>query len=368
MYFLLFESFGTANRMKVLIISDLHLTDSPDEDYRWGVFDWAKAKLVEEHCDQLFILGDIFDKKDRHPATIVNRLAKILMDIAIEIPITILQGNHDYLKPEHPFLSFLDHLPNISWLDEPTPIVFPSLKTLWLPHSRNPVEEWTPVFEQLLPVDMVFMHQSVIGCKVSNFYELNNGLDLKWLEDQVKCPIVSGDIHVPQTIRSLTYVGTQHPVSFGDDYDCRALILTTTTNKNVKVKTWELESLSVPGIKRHSIAVSSLDELKELYEKEQLRPHDHLKVKILLTSDQLSKWTSLKELITNWCDYAKIKLFDIKLEKILLGETPNKSPESKTFIPVHPTETFKRFLLQESVDETLAKLGQEILNEVLNEQ
>jgi DNA repair exonuclease SbcCD nuclease subunit len=354
--------------MKVLIISDLHFTDSPDEDYRWGVFDWTKTKIKENKCSHLFILGDIFDKKDRHPATIVNRLAGILMEIATTVPITILQGNHDYLKPEHPFLSFLDHLPNIRWLDTPTVIDFPSLKTLWLPHSRNPVEEWTPIFERELPVNMVFMHQSVIGCKVSNYYELNNGLDLKWLEDQVQCTIISGDIHVPQTIRSLTYVGTQHPVSFGDDYDCRALLLTTTTNKNVKVKTWELESLSVPGIKRHSIAISSLDDLKELHAMGKLRPSDHVKIKILLTSDQLSKWTTLKEIITNWCNYTKLKLFDIKLEKIMLGETPSKSTESKTFVPVHPTETFKRFLLQESVDETLAALGQEILNEVLNEQ
>lgn len=354
--------------MKALIISDLHLTDSPDEEYRWGVFDWTQQTLVEQQCDHLFILGDVFDKKDRHPATIVNRLARILMEIANNVPITILQGNHDYLKPEHPFLSFLDHLPNIRWLDQPTELDFGGLHTLWLPHSRNPVEEWTPILKQDVKWDMVFMHQSVIGCKVSNFYEMNNGLDLKWLEDQVHCPIVSGDIHVPQIIRSLTYVGTQHPVSFGDDYECRALILTTTSNKNVKVKTWELESWPVSGIKRHSLAISSLDELKELKNNGIIKEHDHIKIKIVLTSEQLSKWSTLKEIVTNWCEYHKIKLFDIKLEKVLLGETEQERVSNPSFIPVHPTQTFQRFLAQSALDEVIADLGQEILNEVLNEK
>lgn len=349
--------------MKALIISDLHLTDNPNEDYRWNIFDWTKTTLENEHCTRLFILGDIFDKKDRHPAKIVNRLAKVLMEISSQYPTYILQGNHDYLLREHPFLSFLDHLPNITWISVPSQLTIDNFNMLWLPHSRNPMEEWKDQFDKKF--DYVFMHQSVIGCKVSNYFEMNCGLDLAWLESQVKCPIVSGDIHVPQTIRSLTYVGTQHPVAFGDDYDCRALLLTTTTNKDVKVKTWELESLPVMTIKRHSIVISNLDDLNQMYKDKVLREHDQAKIKIMLMSDQLSQWSTLKELVTTWCETHNITLYDIKLEKVDLGNLDSVKSRQSTFIPVQPTETFQRFLLQEELDKKIIVMGQTILNEVI---
>lgn len=348
--------------MKALIISDLHLTDNPNEAYRWDIFNWTKTTLEEGNCTHLFILGDIFDKKDRHPAKIVNQLASTLMEISIKYPIYILQGNHDYLLREHPFLSFLDHFDNITWISKPTTITIANLNMLWLPHSRNPVEEWETLFTQ--PFDFVFMHQSVIGCKVSNYYEMNCGLDLAWLEAKAKCPIISGDIHVPQTIRSLTYVGTQHPVAFGDDYDCRALLLHTTTNKNVKMKTWELESLPISTIKRHSIIISNLDDLTQMYKNGVLRARDQAKIKIVLASDQISQWSTLKELVTVWCETHNIALYDIKLEKVLLGETDSVKNRQTTFIPVHPSETFKRFLLQEVLDEKIVAMGQTLLNEV----
>ena len=52
--------------MNVLIITDLHLTDVPAENYRWDVFKHAKTELGKNKYDELFILGDLFDKKDKH--------------------------------------------------------------------------------------------------------------------------------------------------------------------------------------------------------------------------------------------------------------------------------------------------------------
>lgn len=344
--------------MKALIISDLHLTDSPSEEYRWNIFQWTQETLVQQQCTHLFILGDIFDKKDRHPARIVTRLVKLLVDIAVDIPIIILQGNHDVLLKEHPFLSFVDHLPNVRWISQPELIEFDHVKTVWLPHTVTPIEEWEVFFKGYTQVDMAFAHIGVIGSKVSNYFELLDGVDLKWLEEKLRCPILSGHIHVPQTIRSLTYIGSPHPVSFGDDDQYRGLLWTPLNS---------IKSLPIPSIKRHSLAISSLDELKELYDNGTIKEHDHIKIKIVLTSEQLSQWSVLKEIVTNWCDYHKIKLFDIKLEKVLLGETEQERATHPSFIPVHPTQTFQRYLAQTALDEAIARLGQEILTEVLNE-
>ena len=135
------------------------------------------------------------------------------------------KGNHDYLDPNSPFLQFVQHIPNIQWINDPTFIsLTPTFETLWLPHSRNPMKDWESILTKK-SVQLIFMHQSVIGARTSSDFEINNALDLAWLEAKVRCPVISGDIHVPQQIRSLTYVGTQHPVAYGDDYEYRALLL-----------------------------------------------------------------------------------------------------------------------------------------------
>ena len=162
--------------MNALIISDLHLTERKQDEYRWRVFEHVKDFAEDKNIDDLFILGDLLDRKDRHPAELVNRLIDDLISCSNYFnSITILKGNHDYLKPDAPFLEFIRHLPNITWIDSP----YRNNNILWLPHSRNPEEEWKVLdFENL---SYIFMHQSVIGSKVSNAFEMNHGLNLNWL-------------------------------------------------------------------------------------------------------------------------------------------------------------------------------------------
>ena len=72
-----------------------------------------------------FILDDIFFFfliKDGHPSSIVNRLTDILLDIAKLAPITIL-GCHDYINQMNLFLGFLNHIPNVYWINQPTIVV-----------------------------------------------------------------------------------------------------------------------------------------------------------------------------------------------------------------------------------------------------
>ena len=126
---------------KAVIISDLHLTNEVSDEYRWDVFNKAEQQIHEKSGDALFILGDVFDKKDRHPSNIINRLTDCLTKIAQQVPITILKGNHDYIEPTEPFLRFLDHIPNITWINEPTLKIYDDLRVGWLPHSRSPTTD-----------------------------------------------------------------------------------------------------------------------------------------------------------------------------------------------------------------------------------
>jgi predicted phosphodiesterase len=338
--------------MNALIISDLHLTESIHEEYRWMVFNSARQYLKEHKIPHLFILGDLLDKKDRHPAELVNRLIKELVRCtdAGGVHLTILKGNHDYLKPEHPYLDFLYHVEHITWVNKPQFIINDLKSTLWLPHSKTPETEWEKI--DFKDADYIFMHQSVIGCKVSNMFEMNHGLNLKWLTSRTNAKIYSGDIHVPQKIGALTYIGTQHPVSFGDDYQPRMLWL------NGK----EEISIDVQSIKRLVLKITTTKDLERLKNNKQLVKGDQVKVKVLLGLKELSNWTETKQLVKEWCEYNEIELFDVTLERLEDLSIENQTKTIHKFDTINPQIAFKNFVQAEKLDPFLIQIGQELLD------
>ncbi len=345
--------------MTTLVISDLHLTEKATEQYRWDIFKTV-AEYVKENDDveRLFILGDLLDKKDRHPAELINQLMDKLIELLKYVkPIYILKGNHDYLKPQSPFLEFLKYFhPDIVWISEPTKIVFGNLKTLWLPHSKNPTEEWA---DCNFDVSTVFMHQSVIGCKVSEYFEMNCGFDLKWLTNQLNLDarIYSGDIHVPQKIDTLTYIGTPHPVSFGDTYEHNMVLLNYNFTTALRIKTNTLQ--------RHSLKIKSSKCLMKLKEDGILKKGDQAKIKIQLSSKELSTWSEVKDLVKHWCEYNEIELFDLSMEKLDSDvELMSNSIESR-FSFVDPKAAFKEYVKLEKVDKNIIAIGEELLTSAL---
>ena len=86
--------------MTYLLTADWHLDDNPANAYRWQVFDHVRAALGERPISLVFVLGDTFDRKDRHSAALINRF---LVEIDT-LPFVFLRGNHDTtLRPPNYF-------------------------------------------------------------------------------------------------------------------------------------------------------------------------------------------------------------------------------------------------------------------------
>ena len=65
--------------MKIGITADLHLTDRPEDEYRWKAFDHVvRESLTSYGAQEIYLLGDILDRKDRFPARLLNRLDNTL--------------------------------------------------------------------------------------------------------------------------------------------------------------------------------------------------------------------------------------------------------------------------------------------------
>ena len=302
--------------MRILVTTDLHLNSKVDDSYRWEFLS-RLPKLIRKHkAEGLYILGDLTHAKDNHPAELVNRIVKALIKLSKIIPITILKGNHDYIDPDTPFMSFLNEVKApIRFIVHPTR----DNDLLFLPHTRNPAEEWKNVV--LGHVRFIFMHQTITGARASNGIALEGELvPDKILRGDRK--ILSGDIHVPQRLGKILYVGTPYHVHFGDNFNPRLIMINT---HNGKIKNIPYKKCP----RKTSVEIQQIEDLENVG----LKPGDFLKVKTRLTRSEFHEWKKLGEAIRQKTKDMGVHLRGlevVELKRVLLrsqGETlPKGAP------------------------------------------
>ena len=262
-------------RLPALLCSDLHLTDQPATEYRWGLFPWLAEQIKTHHVKTLLCLGDLTDAKDYHSAELTNRIVKSVADLPIG-DIKILAGNHDWLKRGHEYFRFLNRLPNAAFITEPMedPDVH-GVATYYLPYSKNPAKDW--VGRDFSHYNYLFLHQTVKGAVASNGQTME-GEPLPALNAG---RVFSGDIHVPQNIGGLTYVGSPYHVHFGDNFKPRCILIDRHGRES---------DLHFETIKRVSVKVEGLRQLRKLA----FRAGDQVKVTLTLTPSEGHDWSRIK--------------------------------------------------------------------------
>jgi 3',5'-cyclic AMP phosphodiesterase CpdA len=200
--------------MKVLITSDLQFSDNPRDAYRFGIRDQITDLIKHHNVDWLYILGDLTEAKDQHPASLVNKITSIIRTWSRHTKVLILQGNHDYLDIAHPFFEFLKNFDGVKWVAAPTTFN----GAIFLPHTRHYARDWN----DLDLYGQVYAHNIFEGTKAGNGHVLD-GIPLT--EFQPNTRIVSGDVHEPQSFGCVTYVGSPYTCDHGDDYDPRVLLI-----------------------------------------------------------------------------------------------------------------------------------------------
>lgn len=261
-------------QLPALLISDLHLTAAPSTEYRWSLFPWLVKQIEEHRVRSLLILGDLTDAKDNHSAELVNRVVKALASLTCQV--TVLAGNHDWLKQGQEFFRFLNYLGHVKFIaditeesDKDGPLV------CFLPYSKNPARDWQG--RDFSHFQYLFLHQTVKGAVASNGQEMD-GEELPALNAQ---RVFSGDIHVPQNIGGLTYVGSPYHVHFGDKFKPRCILIDRRGRES---------DLHFETVARVAVKVSSLRELKRLH----FNQMDQVKLRIALDEADRHGWAVLR--------------------------------------------------------------------------
>lgn len=338
--------------MPILITSDIHLSENPRDAYRHKFMLALPKVAVELKADAVFILGDLTESKDNHNAELVNATVRHFYDLSKVCPVVILQGNHDWLSaPDNPYFGFLRLLPNIIWVGAvaqqaelkflPSGAAKILGKTLFLPHSANPDRDWANIdFKQHA---WAFTHQTFAGAIGDNGHPLG-GASLDRFPRNLK--IISGDVHVPQQVGQVTYVGSPYHVDFGDAFKGRMLLI---ENDGV------VRSIPYVGPQKHLVTLKAVSELK----KHKFLKEDILKIRIEIAPDQYAHWPEISNQLRAW---GATFGYTVHSVQPILTQPANKLTKQKT---TQATKTDKDLLVEyagaKSVDSSTVKTGMNLL-------
>lgn len=335
-----------------ILFTDTHLTDSLIDEYRWNVFDSVEHLAKEHNVKNIFCLGDFSDRKDRHSGVLVNRVVDRFLKLTQSVGgmLFILAGNHDAPITGPYYWTFLNNTPSIKYITEPTFCPIPSGKGIYLfPFTSNPVKDWAGLDYRL--ADAVFMHQTISGALIEGDRILTSSTILPSIPKGI--PIFSGDVHRPQKLGDLTYIGTPHPIKFSETWANR-VILIKDDDFHHPIDIW------LPSTRRSILDIHSTDDLKNL----NLTTGDQVKIRYHLTNEKLSQYPIDEERIKTWGQETGIIICG--LDPILEGSGLQvDSSEDAQLVPelLSNEQVLKLFSEQEKLDPKVIEMGLQCLQE-----
>jgi UDP-2,3-diacylglucosamine pyrophosphatase LpxH len=292
--------------LNALLISDLHLTANPRDEYRWKLFDWLCEVMPKHSVRYLYILGDLTDAKDFHGAKLVNRIVDSLLKVyrATQcLGIYILRGNHDGVDPTCAYFRFLGQFPAIKFIDTPWMETMSGLEVLLLPHTTDP-GRWN--IDDIAAANLIMMHATVTGSVAENGQQLT-GINPGFLRAGHMAKIYSGDVHIPQMVGRIEYVGAPYPIKFGDDFTGRAVLL-----ENFR-KAFDIYP---PTIGRHYMTVTADGVMQFSGDGCGYAKGDQVKARIRLAPHEALEWQGLKDKIIGFCIKENLELCGVELDRI----------------------------------------------------
>jgi len=284
------------------------------------------------------------------------------------------------LAPETiPFFGFLDFIPNVRFITDPELLPVGNLKVLALPHahsgptSRNAEaggdkgSRNTLVGRKVTEMvgeggfDMIWIHNTVRGSVYSNGRVLeNHGVDLcppskpsprrhTGLYEGLGVPIIAGDVHVPQEVGPVTYLGAPHPVRFGDTWLPRFMLFEDEVG---------LKSISIDAIQKHSLTLTGPESCEDALE--EVGGGDQVKIIVRLARDEMGMWQSLRESLFAQAGKVGASIESIAMQCYEETNLPEKEVDLAS-ANLSVKETYDRYCKENLISSRLAEAGSRIL-------
>lgn len=255
--------------------------------------------------------------------------------------IVILMGNHDLLKTGNMYFEFLNALPGVEVITKPTEDAERSHLAMFFPYSKHPAADWKGF--DLSHYEYAFMHQTVKGSIASN----GQAMDGEQLPPLDAGKVWSGDIHVPQCIGAVEYVGSPYHVHFGDSFTPRCVALDRDgRNFDLRFDTTRRVTLDVVG-------EEGTQELARL------KPGDQVKVRVHLNESEKHEWREFRRVYTDACVQFGLELrgLELKVER----KRERISTVARERVLRNPRDAVYRFIEADDLGGSLLDVGLEIM-------
>jgi hypothetical protein len=314
------------------------------DEYRWKLFEHLEQVFANGMLDSLWVLGDLTEFKDYHSSRLVNRIIDSFWRLRTKTKLNeihIVKGNHDGVDPNTPYFLFLNRIPWIRFYHKPTVIDFKGEKIAVLPHSTKPEEDWGEI--ELGNPSFILTHATFSGAEGENGVRLS-GLPPD-LFDGIRAKVFSGDIHVPQKVGRVEYIGSPYPIRFGDSFEGRTITFPLGKRKDIPL----------PNIRKAKARIRSVEDLKAV----SLSKGDMLKVELELRESEIGRWHKEKRDILNWCKRKGIILAGIELKRSKL----KRMRVGVKFQAETPGKIVERYCRARDVDASLTQIGVDLVDD-----
>jgi DNA repair exonuclease SbcCD nuclease subunit len=325
----------------ILITSDLHLTDKPKDSYRFGLFPWLEKMHRKYDVEATFILGDLTDYKDKHSAKLVNGITDALAKLPP--PVYILEGNHDYIDIDNPFFGFLDMIEGITFITAPQVIrLGDGVPCLMIPHQAK---FWPDLTVFRGAAEFIFIHQCIEGAIAESGARLS-GLSPAPVAELGARRILAGDIHRPQLVGPVEYIGAPYTIKFGDDFVPRCVLLDVDKD--------QIKNLEFPTLQKRLCKIRDISELEQL-----CNPGDQVKIIYEMTREEYPDWPNYKRMILELCKKLELEVYGVDMTVARKKERKRLTARTVQLEP--PTDTLKHFCDAESLSSRVRKEGERLL-------
>jgi DNA repair exonuclease SbcCD nuclease subunit len=337
--------------MTCIWTSDIHLDGSPKNEYRYDILPWLETTALAKKVDFVGINGDLTEAKDKHPASVVNRIVEFFYQSKNQWVINT--GNHDFSDPTTPFFGFLKNFENVRWIRKPTSIMLPicadMTRTLILPSTKEWDTLWPPYFEKNKSYPYIFVHATFEGTFTETGHKLS-GVPVNFFPRDQYGRVFAGDIHMPGTItRRMDYIGSPHRVYFGDTFDPRVLYFSKGEIRDIH-----------PGMRsRHVLVIRKESELSRF--EDEVRAGDQVKIRVRLRRSDFADWAKLRRGIEDAASQRGWEVFGVELLQLTSRARLDDDAPKTTVAYQTPKERLLAFAEARNLSEAETNFGLALL-------
>ncbi len=191
-----------------------------------AAFEWAVSEAVDQGCELLVILGDIFDNRTSISLPVLDATCRAFHAASERLPTIIVAGNHDsYLRS--PSINSLQAFRGFATIVDDGSVMTDG-GLLFVPWHDDVAQVSAWIDAAPKSAKYLFTHALLKGACPGP-----KGMDPAALRPAAFRRVILGDVHEPVHIKpNIHYVGALLPLHFGDAMGTRGFqILDTVANK-----------------------------------------------------------------------------------------------------------------------------------------